>query len=83
MLYDLAKDPYEWTNLVGDAASAGIRGELEGRLEKWMKDTGDSWRFDSEVPVEDKGRLYRFATFYTIDEYVGWAREHPNLAPED
>jgi hypothetical protein len=48
-----------------------------------MKDTGDSWRFDSDLPVEDEGRLYRFETFYTIDEYVKWAAAHPDLAPKD
>ena len=38
-----------------------------------MKDTGDSWGFNSMAPVEDKGRLYRFETFSTIDEYLKWA----------
>jgi arylsulfatase A-like enzyme len=83
LLYDLEKDPYELTNLVAAPAAAAVRKELDARLEKWMKDTGDSWRFDSDLPVEDQGRLYRFATFYTIDEYVRWAREHPDLAPRD
>jgi hypothetical protein len=34
-------------------------------------------------PVEDKGRLYRFGAFTTIDEYLKWAAAHPNLAPGD
>ncbi len=83
LLYDLEKDPDELTNLATDPASAPLRQELEARLAKWMKDTGDSWRFNSDVPVEDKGRLYRFETFYTIDEYIQWARRHPDLAPKD
>ena len=83
LLYDLEKDPDEMTNLATDPASALLRQELEARLAKWMNDTGDSWRFNSDVPVEDKGRLYRFETFYTIDEYVQWARKHPDLAPKD
>ena len=83
VLYDLEKDPDEMTNLATDPASASLRQELEARLAKWMKDTGDSWRFNSDVPVEDKGRLYRFETFYTIDEYIQWARKHPDLAPKD
>lgn len=56
---------------------------METRLAKWMKDTGDSWTFDSDVKVDDKGRLTRFQAFYTIDEYVKWAAEHPDLAPKD
>jgi arylsulfatase A-like enzyme len=83
VLYDLEKDPDERTNLANDAAAEGVRTELEARLARWMKDTGDSWRFNSDVPVEDKGQLYRFETFYTIDEYVKWAAAHPDLAPRD
>jgi arylsulfatase A-like enzyme len=83
VLYDLEKDPGELTNLAADPASEAIRKELEARLTKWMSDTGDSWKFNSYLPVEDKGRLYRFETFYTIDEYVKWAQAHPELAPKD
>lgn len=81
LLYDLQRDPFELKNLAADAASAPLVRELDGRLTKWMRDTADSWRFNSLVPVEDKGRLYRFETFYTIQEYIDWAGKHPNLAP--
>jgi arylsulfatase A-like enzyme len=83
VLYGLEKYPDELTNLAQDPASAAIRKELETRLTKWMKVTGDSWRFNSDVPVEDKGRLYRFQAFYTIAEYIQWAEKHPDLAPTD
>jgi arylsulfatase A-like enzyme len=83
VLYDLERDPDELHNLAEDPASAGLRKELEARLAKWMTDTGDSWRFNSDAPVEDKGRLYRFGTFYTIDEYLKWAAANPELAPKD
>jgi arylsulfatase A-like enzyme len=83
VLYDLEKDPDELRNLVNDPASTAVRQRLEERLAKWMKDTGDSWSFNSNLPVEDKGRLYRFEAFYTIDEYVKWAEQHPDLAPRD
>jgi sulfite reductase beta subunit-like hemoprotein len=63
VLYDLEKDPDELKNLAQDAGAQAVRTELEARLAKWMKDTGDSWRFNSTVPVEDKGRLYRFESF--------------------
>jgi hypothetical protein len=83
LLYDLERDPYELKNLTADATSAAILRELDERVTKWMRDTGDSWRFNSMLPVEDNGRLYRFETFYTIDDYVKWAAEHPDLAPKN
>jgi hypothetical protein len=43
----------------------------------------DNDRNNSMEPVEDKGRLYRFGAFTTIDEYLKWAAAHPNLAPGD
>jgi hypothetical protein len=55
---------------------------MEKQLEAWMKRTGESWAFNSKVPVEDDGRLYRFETFYTIREYLDWAAKHPELAPK-
>ena len=44
-----------------------------------MKETGDSWRNDWTFPVEDKGRLYRYQTFYTVAEYLAWAKQHPEV----
>ena len=44
-LYDLEKDPGEFTNLAGDPEFAGVVRELGQVLDKWMKETGDfpSW----------------------------------------
>ena len=83
VLYDLVNDPFEQTNLARDAAHAALRARMEQKLADWMARTGDSWDLNSMEPVEDKGRLYRFGTFYTIDEYVRWAAQHPELAPRD
>ncbi|MDR3639620.1 MAG: sulfatase [Isosphaeraceae bacterium] len=83
VLYDLDKDPFEQTNLAADPAHAALREQLERQLAGWMTRTGDSWDLNSLEPVEDKGRLYRFETFYTIDDYVQWAAKHPELAPRD
>jgi arylsulfatase A-like enzyme len=83
VLYDLEKDPDELRNLASDPAAESLRDRMEDRLATWMKDTGDSWKFDSDVKVDDKGRLTRFQAFYTIDEYLKWAAEHPELAPKD
>jgi arylsulfatase A-like enzyme len=83
VLYNLKNDPYEMTNLAHDSAHATIRKEMEARLVGWMERTGDSWAMNSMAPVEDKGRLYRFETFYTIREYLDWAGRHPNLVPRD
>jgi Domain of unknown function (DUF4976) len=83
MLYDLREDPYELKNLAHDLAQAALRDEMQSRLAGWMSRTGDSWASNSMAPVEDKGRLYRFETFYTIREYLDWEARHPGLAPRD
>ena len=53
---------------------------METKLTDWMSRTGDSWALNSMEPVEDDGRLYRFETFYTIQEYLDWAKTHPEAA---
>ena len=69
VLYDLKADPYEQHNLATDPAARGhSRRDGDAQLADWMTRTGDSWSLNSKVPVEDKARLYRFETFYTIDE---------------
>jgi len=83
VLYDLKEDPFELKNLAHDPAHARLREGLEARLADWMKRTGDNWSKNSMAPVEDNGRLYRFGTFTTIDEYLDWAAKHPDLAPKD
>jgi arylsulfatase A-like enzyme len=79
VLYDLEKDPFELNNLAGDPAAAPLLNEMEGRLSRWMKQTGDSWEFNWSHPVEDRGRLYRHRLFRTVQEYLEWAKTHPEL----
>jgi arylsulfatase A-like enzyme len=83
VLYDLQADPDELHNLVADPASQATRAEMEKKLAAWMKRTGDAWSLNSRHPVDDKGRLYRFGTFYSVDQYLKWAAAHPDQAPED
>jgi hypothetical protein len=83
VLYDLKDDPYEMRNLDADPAHLDSCTEMEAKLAAWMERTGDSWANDSMAPVEDKGRLYRFEAFYTIKDYLDWAKRHPDLAPDD
>jgi arylsulfatase A-like enzyme len=82
LLYDLKNDPYEKTNLVQDPASRGVLEDMDSRLSAWMKRLGDSWSLDWTEPLEDGGRLYNYRTFYTVPEYLEWARKNPNLAPQ-
>ena len=56
------------------------RKSLDGRLQNWMRATGDSWKFNWTDLVEDNGRLYKHRTFYSVDEYLSWAREHPEAS---
>ena len=45
-----------------------------------MEKVGDSWDYDWTAPLEDDGRLYKHETFYTVEEFMEWAAEHPDLA---
>jgi len=40
-LFDLRLDPLETRNVAGDSAYADVLGELEERLEAWMRETED------------------------------------------
>ena len=82
VLYDLERDPYEMHNLVADPSASSLRSRMDSSIEAWMRKLGDSWSLDWTVPVEDGGRLYNYRTFYTVDEYLRWAKAHPNLEPQ-
>ncbi|MBI1388724.1 MAG: sulfatase-like hydrolase/transferase [bacterium] len=81
LLFDLDADPYEMNNLVENAQHKQIVDDMDRRLQDWMKRTGDSWTNDWKVRVEQGGALYKHKTFYTVDEYIQWAKENPDLAP--
>ncbi len=83
LLYDLKTDPYEKKNLIDEPDQAALQKRLDARLTKWMEQEGDSWSLNSDAHVEDAGRLYKFRAFTTIEEYLEWAREHPDLAPPE
>jgi arylsulfatase A-like enzyme len=76
LLFDRRHDPAELHNLVGDNEHAELLRELDAKLAALMKNQRDSWSFNSPDLVEEGGRLYRHAVFYSIDEYRAWVREH-------
>jgi arylsulfatase A-like enzyme len=80
LLYDLENDPDELRNLVNDTSQRSVLDDLDRKLTRWMNQTGDSWELNWESPVEDDGRLYTYRTFYTVDEYLAWAKQNPELA---
>ena len=80
VLYDLQADPHQLDNLAADPAAVAIRAELEAKIAAWMEKVGDSWDYDWTAPLEDDGRLYKHETFYTVEEFMEWAAEHPDLA---
>ena len=81
LLYDLQKDPHELQNLVNDTAYGSELQALDKQLIDAMARAGDSWRLDWTAPVEDGERLVNYRTFYTVQEYLAWAKAHPTLAP--
>ena len=81
LLYDLQQDPYELHNLANDAAHSSDLQELDKQLLNWMARVGDSWSLDWTAPVEDEERLDKYRAFYTVEDYLAWAKSHPSLNP--
>jgi len=81
LLYDLEKDPYEMNNLVGSPSASALMSELDKKLLAWMERVGDSWSLNWTAPIEGGGALWTYRTFYTVQDYLAWARKHPYLAP--
>ena len=44
------EDPFEMKNLATDTGSEATRKSLDERLQKWMRATGDSWKFNWTDP---------------------------------
>ena len=80
VLFDRERDPGEMQNLIADPGHADLQRDLDQRLAALMQRQGDDWRFNSPELVEEGGRLYRHATFYTLDEYRAWAKANPDKA---
>lgn len=81
LLFDLKNDPYQLQNLVGNPEYAHIQQNLNARVNAWMDATEDSWSINWQARVEEKGALYQHQTFYTVDDYLRWARKNPGIAP--
>lgn len=82
-LYDLADDPYMMRNLAHHPGHAELLKGMDATLTTWMRRTGDTWTSSSTAPVDDRERLYRFETFYAIQECLDREAKHPELAPRD
>ena len=50
MLFDLAHDPLERSNLAGQPGYAAVQAELRARLDEWLRATGDSL-LDGDIPA--------------------------------
>jgi arylsulfatase A-like enzyme len=80
VLFDNLADPLQQRNLAADPAHAALRAEFDGRLAALMRAQGDAWSFNRPQRVEEGGRLYRHATFYSVDDYLRWAAANPDKA---
>jgi arylsulfatase A-like enzyme len=82
-LYDLQADPRELRNLAADPAHASTLADLRGRLDAWMKDSGDRGAeseamYDSDMAVylaEKRDPARRAELEATIALMKRWARE--------
>lgn len=81
VLFDDKKDPHQMKNLAADPSAAALRERLDNQLAALMKKNGDAWSIGSHETVEEGGKLYKHATFYTVQEYLDWAKANPDKAP--
>jgi hypothetical protein len=77
VLFDDKADPHQMKNLADDPAAKDLHEKLDAQLAALMKKNGDSWSFNSSEIVEEGGRLYKHGTFYTVQEYLDWAKANP------
>ncbi len=78
VLFDDQADPHQMKNLAADPAAQALREQLDRQLAALMQKHGDSWSFNFSEHVEEGGRLYKHATFYTVREYLDWAQANPD-----
>ena len=67
-------------NLATDPAAKELREKLDAQLTALMKQHGDAWSFNSSELIEEGGRLYKQGTFFTVQEYLDWAKANPDQA---
>ena len=79
VLYDVEKDPFQLKNLAGEASARSLQTEMDRKLAQWMERTGDNWSHNWTHPLEDRGRLYKYETFYSVADYMAWAKKNPEL----
>jgi arylsulfatase A-like enzyme len=77
VLFDDKADRHQLKNLAADTAHADLREKLDAQLAALMRKHGDAWSFNSPELVEEGGRLYRHGAFFTVAEYLDWARANP------
>jgi arylsulfatase A-like enzyme len=80
VLFDNRTDPWQTNNLAADPQHAALAKQLDARLAAMMKAKGDSWSVNSSELVEEGGRLYKHQTFYTVQDYLNWAKTNPDQA---
>lgn len=68
MLFDLALDPAERVNLVGDAACFAVYNDLSARLNRWMEETDDPLlRCGCRVPAPSGAKVNRLRSLQPGD----------------
>ena len=82
VLFDNQADPSQMKNLATDPRHASLATRLDAQLAALMREHKDAWSFNRRERVEEGGKLYRHATFYSVDEYLKWAAANPDKSIE-
>jgi arylsulfatase A-like enzyme len=73
LLYDLARDPYQLTNLVADEKYQNLRRSLDHVLSLRMESIGDQWQQDWTASIGNG--LDRYKPFETVQEYFAFIKQ--------
>ena len=78
-LYDLEADPFELTNLAGDASKKAELEKMRNALQTWIKRTNDSDQLEDPAMIQEMLRLQEQERKAAVDQ----RRKKGKATPED
>jgi arylsulfatase A-like enzyme len=85
-LYDLASDPYEFTNLADSSEHAEIKARLIAAFNQWQRDTADPFADEEKLTNFTRSQLEAIGTNYRTSKsfrwpYLSWKTSRQSSVP--